>query len=274
MNGHSRCPLLAAAVLGALAGAPQRLSAQWTVKPGGWFMSNGFNVGKFPDRYSNTPGATGNSLDKRDWGLYFIYGWKEGLSVGLGQGFAHLEETRGGATSVTNGFTSTGLFVMKRITHGKGGILSIQPRVDLPLFYDTEARPVTGPVTADAEVRLLYGTGYGAFGKRGFVSTSAGVAPWRTGADEVRADLTVGLDVVPKVLVMGQMFNVWGYQAGGLSYSASKLGGSFVYKAVKGLGIQLGYAAGIAGKNTAREQTWSLSIWLNHDAPDRQSGGK
>ena len=265
---------LLAILVGVITLAPARSEAQWTVKPGGWFMSNGFNVGTFPDRYSNTPGATGTALDKRDWGMYFIYGWKDGLSVGLGQGYSHLEETRSGETTVTNGFTATGLFVMKRLAQGKGGILAIQPRIDLPLFYDTEARPVTGPVSADAEVRLLYGNGYGLLGKRGFVSTSAGVALWRAGADELRADLTVGLDALPKVLVMGQLFNVWGYEGGGLAYSASKLGGSVVYKAAKGLGIQVGYAAGIAGQNTAREETWSLSIWLNHDAPDKFSGGK
>ena len=29
--------------------APASATAQWTVKPGGWFMSHGFNAGRFPD---------------------------------------------------------------------------------------------------------------------------------------------------------------------------------------------------------------------------------
>ena len=33
------------------------------------------------------------------------------------------------------------------------------------------------------------------------------------------------------------------------------------------MGIQAGYYGGIAGKNTARERTFSVSLWLNRDAP-------
>ena len=51
------------------------------------------------------------------------------------------------------------------------------------------------------------------------------------------------------------------------AYSATKVGGSAVWKVSKGVGIQAGYYGGIAGKNTARERTFSVSLWLNRDAP-------
>ncbi|MES2306623.1 MAG: hypothetical protein V4558_14025 [Gemmatimonadota bacterium] len=258
-------PFVVAIALFAL--VPAALQAQWTVKPGGWFMSHGFNVGRFPDRFSSGPLATENALEKRDWGMYFIYGWKEGLSVGLGQGYARLEDKRDGTSTVTTGFGATGLFLMKRLAQGKGGILSLQPRVDIPLLYNTKDRPVLGPVSTDAEVRLLYGNGFGALGTRGFVTASVGGAWWRTGADELRYDTTVGLDAGPKVLLMLQTFNVAAFQGGGLAYSATKLGGSAVLRVSKSVGIQAGYYGGISGKNTARERTWSVSLWLNHDAP-------
>ena len=257
---------LTGALVGALMLTPNAVAAQWTVKPGGWFMSHGFNTGRFPDRFSSGPLATENALEKRDWGMYFIYGWKEGLSVGLGQGYARLEDKRNGGSTVNTGFGATGLFLMKRLAQGKGGILSIQPRIDLPLFYNTKDRPVLGPVSADAEVRLLYGNGFGALGTRGFLSASAGGAIWRAGADELRYDLTVGLDAGPTVLLMAQAFNVAAFEGGGLAYSATKLGGSAVFRLSKGVGIQAGYYGGVSGKNTARERTWSLSLWLNHEA--------
>ena len=68
--------------LAALLCVPSTLPAQWTVQPGGWFMSHGFNSGRFPDRFS---GQTRNALEKLDWGMYFIYGLRNGLSVGFGQ---------------------------------------------------------------------------------------------------------------------------------------------------------------------------------------------
>lgn len=249
------------------------LGAQWTVKPGGWFMSHGFNVGSFPDRFSGVPGATRNELDKVDWGMYFIYGLTEGLSVGLGQGFAHLEQTVGDETFESTGFGATGFFVMKRIAQGKAGVLSIQPRIDLPLLFDTDQRPALGPIEPDAEIRLLYGNGFGLAGTRGFLSASAGLSTIRAGNDELRYDLTVGIDAGSRVLLMGQAFNVAAFaEGGGIAYSATKLGGSAMLRISPSVGVLAGYYAGVAGKNTVRERTFSIAIWLTHDpgeSPDR-----
>jgi hypothetical protein len=246
-------------------------AAQWTVKPGGWFMSHGFNVGTFPDRFSGVPGATRNELDKVDWGLYFIYGLAEGLSVGLGQGYARLEQQVGQQTLVSTGFGATGFFVMKRLAQGNGGILSIQPRVDLPLLFDTAQRPALGPIEPDAEVRLLYGNGFGLAGTRGFLSASAGYAPIRSGDSEIRYDLTVGIDAGPRVLLMGQAFNVAALaDGGGISYSATKLGATAMFRLSRAIGITGGYYAGVSGKNTARERTVSVGVWITHD-PDAPS---
>ncbi|HET9133360.1 MAG TPA: hypothetical protein VFN90_03570 [Gemmatimonadales bacterium] len=243
---------------------PATLSAQWTVRPGAWFMSHGFNVGTFPDRFSAGAGATENALDKVDWGMYFIYGLREGLSVGLGQGYSRLEQTFNGETFESSGFGATGFFVMQRLAQGKAGVLSIQPRIDLPLLFDPDVRPALGPVEADAELRLLYGTGYGAFGRRGFISASAGVSTIRAGNDEIRYDLTVGMDVAPRLLVMAQTFNVAALaDGGGIAYSATKVGLSGVVRLSKAVGIVAGASRGISGKNTARERTYSIGIWLN-----------
>lgn len=264
-----------AALAALLAGGAAPLAAQWTVKPGGWFMSHGFNVGRFPDRFSGTAGATENELRKVDWGMYFIYGLAEGFSVGLGQGFAHLKQTYNGEEFTSTGFGATGLFMMKRIAQGKAGVLSIQPRIDLPLLFDTEKRPALGPVEPDAEVRLLYGNGYGLAGTRGFMSASVGLSTIRKGNDELRYDLTVGLDAGKRVLLMGQAFNVAAFaQGGGIAYSATKLGGSAMLRLSKSVGLLAGYYQGVAGKNTVREHTLSFAIWINHDPGENPTTGQ
>jgi hypothetical protein len=261
----NRRPLLLLAAL-LVAAAPGTADAQWTVKPGGWFMSHGFNVGRFPDRFSAGPGATRNELRKVDWGMYFIYGLTEGLSVGLGQGFAHLEQRLATDTLTVNGFGSTGFFVMKRIAQGRAGVLSIQPRIDLPILFDTKQRPALGPVEADAEVRLLYGNGFGLAGTRGFLSASAGLSTIRAGNDEIRYDLTVGVNAGSHVLLMGQAFNVAALaDGGGIAYSATKLGGSAMLRLSPSVGVLAGYSGGVSGKNTARERTFSIALWLTHD---------
>ncbi len=252
-----------------------QLDAQWTVKPGGWFMSHGFNVGRFPDRFSGTAGATENELRKVDWGMYFIYGLAEGFSVGLGQGFARLKQTYNGETFTSTGFGSTGLFMMKRIAQGKAGVLSIQPRIDLPLLFNTDKRPALGPVEPDAEVRLLYGNGFGLAGTRGFLSASTGLSTIRAGNDELRYDLTVGLNAGPHLLLMGQTFNVAAFaQGGGIAYSATKIGGSAMLRVSPSVGLLAGYYQGVAGKNTVREHTLSFAIWLTHDPGDNPVAGQ
>jgi hypothetical protein len=246
---------------------PLPLVAQWTVQPHGWFMSQAVSRGTIPDRFDPGVGATANGLDKVDWGLYFIYGLHEGLSVGMGQGFAHLEDNHNGATLTTTGFGATGLFVMKRITQGRLGVLSIQPRVDLPLFYNTEDRPVLGPIKGEAEVRLLYGTGYGIGGHRGWISAAVGGSAWRHGNDEIRYDGTIGFDAGRGFTLMAQTFNVAALPDSGqtgIAYSATKVGGSVVYHLNPQLGLVAGYYAGISGKNTAREHTLSLGVWITH----------
>lgn len=250
------------AIAFAIVTMPDDAAAQWTVQPGGWFNSHSFSSGRFPDRFS---GNTRNALEKLDWGTYFIYGLRDGLSVGFGQGFARLEQPSGDSMLTTTGFGATGVFVMKRIAQGRAGVLSIQPRIDLPLLYDTDERPVLGPVRADAEVRLLYGTGYGIGSRRGFVSASAGLGAWREGADEIRYDLTVGLDASSRVLVMAQAFNVAAFADGDLAYSATKIGASALYRLSPRVGVLAGYYGGVSGRNTARERTLSLAIWLSHE---------
>jgi len=246
---------------------PLHLSAQWTVQPHGWFMSQTVSKGTIPDRFDPGVGAIANGLDKVDWGLYFIYGLTDGLSIGMGQGFTHLEDNHNGTTVTSTGFGATGLFAMKRIAQGRLGVLSIQPRVDLPLLYNTEDRPVLGPIKAEAELRLLYGTGYGIGSRRGWISASLGGSAWRHGNHEIRYDATIGLDAGRGLTLMAQTFNVAGLPdegQTGIQYSATKVGAAAVYHVSKAVGIVGGYYAGIAGKNSAREHTLSLGIWLSH----------
>lgn len=254
--------------------APVALPAQWTVQPHGWFMSQVIDKGTIPDRFDPGVGTTANGLDKIDWGLYFIYGLHEGLSVGVGQGFARLEDNHNGTTLRTTGFGATGLFVMKRISQGRLGVLSVQPRVDLPLLYDTNERPVLGPIKGEAEIRVLYGTGYGIGSRRGWISASLGGSAWRHGNDEIRYDATIGLDAGRGFTVMAQTFNVAALpDAGqtGIAYSATKVGAAVVYHVSKAVGIIGGYYAGISGKNTARERTASVGVWITHQ-PNPASG--
>jgi hypothetical protein len=97
-----------------------------------------------------------------------------------------------------------------------------------------------------------------------------GLSTIRAGDDELRYDLTVGIDAGPRVLLMGQAFNVAGLaEGGGISYSATKIGGSAMVRVSPSVGLLAGYFAGVAGKNTARERTFSIAIWINHDPGER-----
>lgn len=247
------------------------MAAQWTAQPGGWFLSNNFSIGHFPDRFSAAAGATQNELHKQDWGLYGAYGLREGFTVGIGQGAARLREDRDGTSRVSRGFGATGIFTMLRLTEGKAGVLSAQLRGDFPILFNRDQRPALGPVKPELELRLLYGTGFGVAGTRGFTSLSVAAAPVRAGDDELRYDMTVGIDLNSRFMLMGQSFNVaaWGSNSG-VSYSANKVGGSLLWRVKPGVGIVGGYYRGVAGRNTAREESLSLGLWLSRN-PQQQA---
>lgn len=169
------------------------------------------------------------------------------------------------------GITNWVLYARAELLEGDGSlkeIFSIQARTDLPLLYSTTDRPVLGPIKAEGEVRILYGSGYGIGGRRGWISVSLGGSPWRHGNDEIRYDGTIGLDAGHGLTLMAQSFNVAALPMtgqSGIAYSATKVGGAAVFHVSRPVGIIAGYYAGISGKNTAREHTFSLGIWVTHE---------
>jgi hypothetical protein len=152
-------------------------------------------------------------------------------------------------------------------------VWSIQGLVKLPVATSS-ATPPLGNEQTDVEARLLVGRGFSIGGHGAFWNVE-GAFRFRdeAPADEVRLDATLGYDVTPNWLVLGQFFGLKG--VGNSSPSASpgnpsletdydlyKAQVSVVYRIAPSIRLQVGYLRDLAGRNTGAGQGALFALWL------------
>jgi len=129
--------------------------------------------------------------------------------------------------------------------------------------YDSIGRGAT----RTEEVRLLYGTGFKLFGRDGFADAEAAerfITVPRP--NETDIDLTAGLWLGTRTMVMAQSFNVisgGGAQAPYTYFREHKIELSVVRCISARWSVQLGAFTAPMGQNTVVEQGFMLSLW-NH----------
>lgn len=132
-----------------------------------------------------------------------------------------------------------------------------------------EADPALDPggaglLEGGIEGRLLAGYGFAARGLPAFVDAQGA---YRTGgagrADEVRADLTLGLRPRPELLLLAQTFSVVGLEADGVEgFDQHKLQLSGVYDVTPQVAVQAGAWSAVAGRNALDERGVLAALWL------------
>jgi hypothetical protein len=147
----------------------------------------------------------------------------------------------------------------------KFGTLSLQATVKSAGAFDMSVA-VGGKSGQQAELRLLYGTNFKIGRFTGFADFEAGER-WVAGArpNETPIDITVGLHLTRRGMVMFQSFNVI---AGGDArfpysyYRSHKLELSWVSELGHGISVQSGVYFSPAGQNALDEKGAQLSLWL------------
>lgn len=84
-------------------------------------------------------------------------------------------------------------------------------------------------------------------------------------SDEVKLDLTVGAQVLPKWLVLGQTFSTLAVDG---EQSYHKVSASVVRTVTKRLRVQVGGVATVAGKNAVQELGGYVGFWWSLPPPD------
>ncbi len=139
--------------------------------------------------------------------------------------------------------------------------------------YSALRDPAPGNHQEDVEARFLMGHG-STLGQRHAFWDAEAAYRYRSGApaDQFRADLTAGLDLTRRVMVMGQAFVIQGLRNGQPLSASSNPNAqsdfdlykgeiSLVLNIGHGMKVQAGWSDAFAGRNTGRGQTAILGLW-------------
>ncbi|HEY0105454.1 MAG TPA: hypothetical protein VGB91_05165 [Rhizomicrobium sp.] len=147
---------------------------------------------------------------------------------------------------------------------GRHGKLSLQASYKTAGAFDLSVS-ANRSSARQIELRLLYGTSFKLFGRDGFADAQI-AQRWITHPrpNETPIDLTAGLWLTPRSLVMLQSFNV--VSAGDALapytyYRSHKLELSFVRKLSRHWSLQLGAFYSPAGQNALVERGLTVSLW-------------
>ena len=150
--------------------------------------------------------------------------------------------------------------------HDDWNVVSVQGQVGVPGKQNVP-RPALAQPSAEYEARLLYGHGFALPARlTGFLDAEAGYRVEEDGwADQVRADVSLGLRPAPNWLILAQSFNtisVGRAAPTGSDYDLYRLQLSVVHDLTPHLAVQVGVWRDMAGRDIALGNAGILALWL------------
>ena len=152
-----------------------------------------------------------------------------------------------------------------RVHRTDTSVYSVQGSIRMPGASDRLAPANGGDTEWEADARLLYGRGFPLWGRHAFADLQLGYR-FRFGApaDELRLDLTAGIDVTPKILALVQSFNSVSVGDVDAPFSLTrehKVSAGVVYRFDEKWSFQIGGLLTVAGSNALQERGVVLGLW-------------
>lgn len=256
--------LLAASSTAAHAGA-------WTLKKHKWQIISQFEIAHAGRGYDGHASADAPiRFDKRYSKTLAEYGLNDRITLVLAPEYSTAISAWNGGAPVQA--IDMGMEAGARLRLSDAfGIMSVQATLKYAGPFDLSHGPIQKydsigrGATRTEEVRLLYGTGFKLFGRDGFADVEAAerfITVPRP--NETDIDLTAGLWLGTKTMVMAQSFNV--ISGGGARppytyFREHKLELSLVRCLSDRWSVQIGAFVAPMGQNTVAEQGFMLSLW-------------
>jgi len=256
-----------AAYIAALGALPVSARAgAWTQDPGHAQVIVDSTVSRATTFFDNT-GAKGGPIifEKMLTSLYAEYGLRNGLTLILAPEYvrAQSDTSNGGFLNATDWSFEGGL--RARLLHSFG-VLSVQATARSAGAFDMSVSANSRTKGRELELRLLYGTNFKLFGLDGFADAEV-AHRWIAGPrpDETPIDLTLGLNLTPRLKLLAQSFNI--VASGDAKppytyYRTHKLEVSVVLRMRHRMSIQLGGFFSPAGQNALMEEGLVASTWV------------
>lgn len=192
------------------------------------------------------------------------YGWNDWLTLIADPEYAYARTLRiSGRVETDHDWAESG-GVRIRLAHSFG-VLSAEFTAKSAGAYAMDVAR-DGAAGRQLETRLLYGTNFNLFGKRGYIDLECGYR-WIAGprADEIPVDVTVGYRANWRTWLMFQSFNIIAMDNARPPYEyyrQHKLEFSTVTWLSRTVSIQSSAFISPAGQNSLAEQGGSVAVWL------------
>lgn len=276
--------LLAVVLL--LATLPFDAQAAWTQDKGKWFAANTvshYNTNRFVDESGQRNRQP--RFSKWEWNGYYEYGWQEDLTIGanlflhrLSADYAHYtpsSPTAANGTEVNYGLADTEFFFRQRLWQGQwignDAVLSVQPLIKLPSWYNQGGNPRGGTDNFDTELRLRGGYNFSLFERTHFALLDLAYrkrfGEWR---DQLKSDMTLGFQLNDSFTLLVQNFITQRLEGTARDTSVSgavndydllKAQVSLVYRLTPATRIQIGGFTHARARNTGDGEGVLLSLW-------------
>ena len=260
----------------ALSCASPAFAGAWTQKAGsGIFI---VTAGTYTaDNYFNNSShkQPQPQFSKYELNPYLEYGWTDSTTLGANLLLDRAHQDGGpGSTGHTNwNLGDSEFFLRSRLWQKDGFVLSAQPMIKLPSPESGHAQPPIGGIYPDAGFGLSGGYGFPAWGLNHFMNVDTQYR-YRFGAphDQVRLDITAGIGVTPKWMLMPQLFQTWRTASSPAApftnspandYDETRLQLSAVYRWRSETSFQFGAFDDVAGKNTGTGHGVLVALWRN-----------
>ncbi|GAB4529280.1 MAG: hypothetical protein Kow00133_18090 [Amphiplicatus sp.] len=156
-------------------------------------------------------------------------------------------------------------FIQGELRRGDRGVLALRLAGAAPARFEAGARPGFESDGVDVEARLLYGRNLALRPIKIFAAAEAAYRRrFGAAADQLRADLLVGVAPLSRLMFLAESFAVKGVGAagpGGADFDIVRLQASAAWRATRRWTVQAGVSSEIAGRNVLTGEAYFLSLW-------------
>lgn len=241
------------------------LAGAWTQPKGNGIAIATFGYSFAESRFDDT-GQTVPAEDfrKAELRAYLEYGVTDWATL-VAQPEWRNKKTGPGVGEQVDGIGRVDAGVRVRLWQDDSRVISVQATGRMPGAHDDLAPANGGDTDWEADARLLYGRGFPVFGRHAFTDMQLGYrVRFGAPADELRFDLTAGIDVTPRTMAIVQSFNslsIGTAEAPFLMTREHKASLSVVYEIDERWSLQVGGLATLFGRNAVEERGLILGVW-------------
>jgi len=206
----------------------------------------------------------GRDFSKTELRAYAEYGLTDRITLVAQPEWRH-KKTGEGRGEEVDGLGRIDAGARVRVWQGDGKVFSVQGSLRMPGTSDDLAPANGGDTDWEADGRVLYGRGFAVFGRNAFTDMQLGYrVRFGKPADELRLDLTAGIDLAPKIMALVQSFNSVSVDSAELPFVKTrehKVSASLVYEFRENWSVQVGGLLTLAGGDALEERGAILGLW-------------